>query len=345
MNMKLYGSNTLKQQSILNEVSEYLEGLGVSEYDFETAPELDQRLPVYMGRIYRGYRARILGRAYVVLAAGRRTHSTPAEVEAHAVKSGEIFKHPVVFVFPRLNSYDRKRLVGRHIPFIVPGHQLFLPEVMIDLRGKVGNQTGRVEGNRERLGAPAQLLVLYHLLKETGPWPLARWAQKLGLSQSTMTRVRKELVDADLAELERQGRARVLVLSQERHAVWKKALPMMRSPVMRSDHIRHVDHEGVQLLQSGLDALSRSTELSGEHRKTFALSSASYRHLKEQGRLEVLPCAEHSSVFIESWFYDPLLLSDNAQTVDGLSLYLSLRENPDERVQQALDDMMESRKW
>lgn len=40
---------------------------------------------------------------------------------------------PVVYVTTTLASYERKRLVQQKVPFIVPGNQLYLPELAIDL--------------------------------------------------------------------------------------------------------------------------------------------------------------------------------------------------------------------
>jgi hypothetical protein len=41
---------------------------------------------------------------------------------------------PVVFVTGALASYERKRLIEQKVPFIVPGNQLYLPDLGIDLR-------------------------------------------------------------------------------------------------------------------------------------------------------------------------------------------------------------------
>jgi hypothetical protein len=50
-------------------------------------------------------------------------------------------------------------------------------------------------------------------------------------------------------------------------------------------------------------------------------------------------------VLVEQWRYAPALLSANRESVDPLSLYLSLRESPDERVQGALNEMQEALQW
>ena len=47
---------------------------------------------------------------------------------------------------------------------------------------------------------------------------------------------------------------------------------------------------------------------------------------------------------IELWSYDPQFFA-TGNSVDVLSLYLSLKDEDDERVQQALSDMMEKMEW
>lgn len=54
--------------------------------------------------------------------------------------------------------------------------------------------------------------------------------------------------------------------------------------------------------------------------------------------------AEGDYVELELWSYDPHLLATDG-IVDRLSLYLSLREEKDERVQQAMETMLRNMRW
>jgi len=49
-------------------------------------------------------------------------------------------------------------------------------------------------------------------------------------------------------------------------------------------------------------------------------------------------------VEIELWDYDPRLFS-NSSNVDILSLYASLKDETDERVEQALEDVLRGELW
>ena len=53
---------------------------------------------------------------------------------------------------------------------------------------------------------------------------------------------------------------------------------------------------------------------------------------------------DDATIVLEGWSYRPERLSAGPM-VDELSLYLSLKEDPDERVQIALTSLMERRAW
>ena len=61
---------------------------------------------------------------------------------------------------------------------------------------------------------------------------------------------------------------------------------------------------------------------------------------------EVLPLFynEQDCVELELWKYPPQLFAANGK-VDILSLYCSLRENPDERIEGELESLLEDIKW
>jgi len=77
---------------------------------------------------------------------------------------------------------------------------------------------------------------------------------------------------------------------------------------------------------------------------TNALPHALFQQFLEKGICTGCRDAEQATVKIEVWSYNPHLLGDD-QTVDPLSLYLSLQYSADERVQQQLEKLIEWVKW
>jgi hypothetical protein len=57
------------------------------------------------------------------------------------------------------------------------------------------------------------------------------------------------------------------------------------------------------------------------------------------------PVADEEDILLEKWNYPPALLSDSPGLADPLSVFLSLRDDPDERVQAALQHLLEAMPW
>jgi hypothetical protein len=57
-----------------------------------------------------------------------------------------------------------------------------------------------------------------------------------------------------------------------------------------------------------------------------------------------IPYKEEQTNELQLWRYNPKLITSE-DYVDPLSLFLCFKEEPDERVQMALEEMMEKIKW
>jgi hypothetical protein len=115
------------------EVQKYLqETLGL-------APEIRRwegarKLPYYLQDAF-GFRELTLLGAKTLLAVERRTTAVPAAALREQLNAvAAIAGLPVTYVTAALQSYERRRLIQQKVPFIVPGNQLYLPELGIDLR-------------------------------------------------------------------------------------------------------------------------------------------------------------------------------------------------------------------
>ena len=84
--------------------------------------------------------------------------------------------------------------------------------------------------------------------------------------------------------------------------------------------------------------------ISDDELPTYAMKTSDYRARLEKGLLVGCPGPEGAQARVECWSYDPRLLSDGP-TVDGLSLYLSLRGTDDERVAKALKALPGGLPW
>lgn len=76
----------------------------------------------------------------------------------------------------------------------------------------------------------------------------------------------------------------------------------------------------------------------------FAFSVAEWKVRLQQDKILQLTLPEPGGLEIEIWKYTPTQFAYEGK-VDRLSLYLSLKNSGDERVQSALDALLEGMEW
>jgi len=93
-------------------------------------------------------------------------------------------------------------------------------------------------------------------------------------------------------------------------------------------------------IAAGLTALSAETDIADDRVPTHAVFERELRGLAQNGTVSFAETRDDAVAVVEGWAYNPMLLARDGR-IDPLSLYLSLRESPDERVQGALEQMLE----
>lgn len=319
----------------------YLETIsGISP---ELLPLEVSHLPLFLRQRYSFFSGELFGRTWCLALEDESWDTGSAgEYEKQAENLQPRLKSPVVFVLPALPSNTRNRMVQKGIPFIVPGNQAFLPGALVDLRERFPKPSGK---GRNSLSPTAQLTLLYHLEREplTG-LPLKSIAEKLHCSAMMLSKVKDELEETGICGVERIGRSMALKFPAKKRDLWDLAQVRLTSPVKKTRWVRWLREPGYPALLSGISALSRRTMLAGDQLPTYALGPGMLEAWLEQGTMTGCPDAEQANVKIEVWSYEPKLLGDN-EIVDPLSLYLSLRHDADERVQQQLERLVEAIPW
>jgi len=147
-----------------------------------------------------------------------------------------------------------------------------------------------------------------------------------------------------VAERTRIGKRRELAFSKEGFELWNAVLPFLSSPVRKRIYVQTQGEIFANLPESGETALARYSSIDFPRHAVYALKVGS-----SDAEEFLLHCVDDQDIEqeyaeIELWAYDPHLLS-RGETVDMLSLFLTLRASTDERIQKALSEMMESIKW
>lgn len=218
---------------------------------------------------------------------------------------------------------------------------MYLPMLGIDLREHF--RTLRAE-TRE-FGPATQALVI-HVLHHGTParvFSSADLAKRLGCSAMTVTLALNELESADLGEVFRNGRERCIRFAESPRDTWSKALPLLRSPVTKRLYVEALHGEAPGIC-AGVSALAQCTMLAQPDHPILAFSKDEWTALRKAQHIIELPAPEPNALEFEVWSYAPSLFAKDGM-VDRLSLYLSLKEIQDERVEAALEEMMKGFPW
>lgn len=326
--------------SLKQRLLDYIETISGEHLDL--MPVAASALPLFLRERYGIFSTRLFGRKFLLaLEAEDWEGGSPGEYGKHQETLKQNLGENVVLVLPILPSYARNRMVQMGIPFIIPGSQIFIPNTVIDLRERFPQPNAT---RRKTLGPAAQCTVLYHLLRGSlAGMSLKEIAQKVQYSPIMLSKVKDELEAAGICKIVRTGRSLVLEFTTTGRPLWEQVQPQLASPVKKTRWVKWEQPAKTALL-AGMSALSRRTMIAADRLPTYALPLAEFQGFLERGICTGCRDAEHATARIEVWSYPPERLGDH-ELVDPLSLYLSLRDSQDERIQQQLEQLVAEVKW
>jgi hypothetical protein len=284
----------------------------------------------------------------ILLASGRKER-LPAlrTLRIQLDKLADMTERPIVFAAKTLASYERKRLVEQKVPFVVPGNQLYLPDLGIDFREYFRQPQKEVTA----FSPATQAIFIAALLHEQweGEWKAAELIAKLGNAElrytaMTLSRVARELTAAGLVSANRERRTRYLKVNHSPPQAWAHAAPFLRSPVKRTfwvDLHRHAKSISPPL--AGLSALANYTMLADPAYRTEAVGPGDWKAAQQPG-IQLLPAPQPEARQWQVWTYTPKLKEPNV-VVDPLSLTLSLKDEKDARVEKSLEELESQFPW
>lgn len=324
--------------SYVNEVT----GLTMHEAQCESAP-----LPMHVRHTFDLVCVRMGATDCVLAMAKQESHVTPAAAEKLVPIIGRAYQRLVVLILPDLPAWARRGFIERKLPFITPNRQMFLPHLGFDYRDRIVFQKTDGPGLDRRqatLTPSEQLVLLFMLLSKGNEFYADDVLKRLEVSRMTVSRAFRGLEDRGLIERPKRGRKRPALLRQVKRAIWNAAQPFMQNPIKE---MVVSDQREFPFPKAGLTALSEITDIAAPPYRTVAASADSLRNwesISESWKLDRKTIPEPGDVVIQVWTYDPVPLASEGQ-VDPLSLYLTLTDTTDDRVDIARDRLLEVVKW
>lgn len=317
----------------MNDVKKYiLETLGVTIELKDANPNKLKGLPFFMVNTYKFKKATLFDRDIILMFI--QDEFTADKLRKHIDLAQEAFNKIVIAVIEPIEAYNRLRLVEKKVPFIIPGKQMYIPHLLIDFKEYAATKSEMPT----KMQPAAQCLLLYHLQVESLEGiNFKNISEKLYYGQMTITRAAHFLDNAGICKIE-GTKKKYLHFEKSNRELWDATKDLMINPVKKSNYYTGwVGGENVY--KTNINALAHYSDLNDEVLEYYAVRPG-YVKFIEGANLKKINSLE-GNVFIEEWLYDPGLLT-KGEFVDPLSLYLCFRDNQDERIQMALEQIIEN---
>ena len=299
-------------------------------------------LPMYVNEIYKLYQVTLGDIHFIVIEYKDADAFSISQLEKHSELINNHLNQRVVLLAEDVSALYRKRLIEKGINFIVPGKQLFLPDFLIDLRE--GNQNAGRKKKTEKLLPSAQFILLYYLLHKPTEHiendSFTQLALRFGYTKMAITKAVDNLVYHELCKVE-GTKEKYIRFNDDKNQLWNLALPLLVNPVFKRIYVDEMP-EGMHLLQANESALPEYSDMNPSQQKYYAIEKGKFYDLQKNGQLKN-PNEYEGKYGLEVWKYKPEplanIINNNIQVVDPLSLYLSMIDSRDERVEMALKNI------
>ena len=288
------------------------------------------KLPLYFKGLYQIDYATIGGQECLLISPQGELGPISTIIK-HIARLKDEWNGPVVLEVAHITRQRRQSLLAEKIPFVVPDKQLFLPFMGALLQERFDSE--RTVAN-EQLQPSAQVLLFHFIYGKNAPMYINRLPEMFGLSAMTVTRAAEQLTEAGLLNVHKDGVKKVLTCELTQKALYQKARPMLINPVRRRFFIDNAELPNGYFL-AGESALAQLTMLDTPSVAVYGLAKAEKFASQTTQMID-----SEKQCQIELWRYNPTVLNGE-QCADALSLALSLAQLQDERVEIAIEEILE----
>lgn len=276
--------------------------------------------------------AMIRGKRHILAFAKSGVRYTPVAVAKQMSKGVDALGLPFVFIPMESAPHDIKRLIAANVSFVMPGVGMFLPDCGLSI-----SRVSQPKVVRETFSVSAQLLVIGYILKKwNGEITLADAVNRTGFSRASIVHAFQEIEHFGAGERLRNedGRSKAIKLKSAKD-IWGECRAYFFNPCKRTVGVEERPESAVL---AGVDALAQMSDLNEDMPTCFAMPLKEYRAMGEHGF-----SARTARYQLQLWHYPPTAIGGDS--VDAVSLFLTLQNDKDDRVQIELDKLQDEFKW
>jgi len=282
---------------------------------------------------FRFYKTVFNGHELCIVEAVDSTHAyTPKQYSRITVLIGRVMKMPVAFRMLSAPAYMRGRLIEQGVYFIASERYVFLPGLLINERVK------RKRNLDQQLSPVAQYILIYYLLhKEIAEFTIQEIQPRTPYNYLAISRAVNELEEKQLLHVQKEWKTKLISSLISRKELWENALPLLSSPIKKIVYADEIWQ--APFYTGGINALSHYSFLNPDDQQTMVVWEKDF--VSVGNSYTWCDWIDTDSTYkIEIWKYSPQIEACQDGYVDRLSLFLSLQDDKDPRVEKELETMI-----
>jgi len=290
-----------------------------------------EKLPLYLSSGY-DFRKAEIDLCECLLVTPKDELPTLPALKKQIVKIQQIENLPVAICVDSMSVFRRENMIESRVPFIVKDEQVYLPFMGTFLQAKNDKQIASIE----RFMISTQLLFLMYIYQKNKELYLTEATRCLPYSAMTINRAAKQLDASKLFQTRKDGVNKIIFSELSKKALYEGAKRYLVSPVIKTYYLpKDLVTNKIKMVLAGISALSEHSMLSEGTLMHYAIAQGNVN--KEEIKTELLNIQKQ--VLIEEWRYNPQLFAKE-KIADPISIALSLLNNQDERVEMAIEEML-----
>ena len=297
-----------------------------------------QRLPFALKSKYQFYAMNLLDRSCILMEVIDEKASID-QLQKHTYQVFETTERQVVLLYKVLTRYRRRSLIEKKLAFIIEDGQMFIPFLGLDLMLTYD----KINSTLNRFTTSAQVAYLHFLYHKNEVINTTQFAKKLGMKLMSASRALNELYRLNLIQYTLGGTTQRSKMYEriDDTDYFKRGAKYFSTPVKKTVYVLKKPKDA---LFAGLSALSKLSMLNAPDQTIMAMSKHTFEKRSFHVIEDVNKIIDLKPIELQLWDYDPHLFSKNL-CVDVMSLYGSLKDEDDERVEQALEDVLRGETW
>ena len=324
--------------AVMDNIIRYIEEITGVKIDLvKLRKEEVKNIPFYIMNDYKIWKGKLFEKELLLMEKLTPEHFTPLQYQKQMILIEKKLQNPVVFLLSEIKPYDRNRLIQKQINFIIENKQIFIPQLLIDIKEYHAKSIRRIF-----LEPAAQAMILYHLQKQNlNGLNYKHIAGLLNYRYLTISRAVENLFRFGICKTE-GTKEKTVVFEMDKKELWEKALPFMKTPIKKKLFINEILPDEL-VFSTNINALAFYTDLNDDVRKYCAINHTDFAKLQKKEEIKAI--SEYDGDFIvETWRYNPGILTET-NYVDPLSLYIAFSDSKDERIEMALEQIIKKFAW